>query len=243
MWKFLRGLLWQAVVASSLVAVSATSSFVTTKVVITRENSTRYALRNTPLISAKINSASVLVSIEDRGQHIGSGSGVIISHKFDHTWILTAAHVAKMGMDLTVINVDLGIDCPAKLVRGGDESIGDFATLVVPGLFGTPVGVCSDEDLPVLGEYVIAGGFALGLPHLTITDGYSSGLRSGLVPYSACSIFGNSGGGVFVLRKGEPVLLGLSVLLRGAHGVAVPHMALAYPVMLIRFNGGLKDVE
>lgn len=200
--------------------------------------------RLTEALCRKINLSSVRVNVSIGQTPFGHGSGVIIGHKDGNTFLLTAAHVAMAGSTITLTAPDLNLnDYPAILVRGGDDTIGDFSTLVCFGLIGRPTIVADENTYAWFGRYTIVAGFPLAWPMVRINDGYSSGIRDGFLHYSAPSIYGNSGGGVFILVRGEPVLVGLCSKIGLARGSAVVQMGMAYPICLVRLNGGLKDIE
>jgi S1-C subfamily serine protease len=104
-------------------------------------------------------------------------------------------------------------------------------------LLPAPVSESSDAD-PEPYEDAVAVGHALGLPDVTVTVGNIQTSGNDFIRMSSPIIFGNSGGGLYVVRRGKLVLAGIVVAVFQSNGSAVYHMGIAIPLSTIRRKVG-----
>ena len=137
----------------------------------------------------------------------GSGSGFVIKHEKDSTYILTNSHVVENYNKVAVIWDDNEIDGALVLLNGIDQkeravaelleeeldSTKDLALLAVKREKG--IALEFDKQQPPVGKNVLTVGSPSGLEY-TITRGIVSGIRSNgeIVQTDAAINEGNSGG-------------------------------------------------
>lgn len=146
-------------------------------------------------------------------------SGVVIQPGV----VLTAQHcLAGDGSSLTIGGV-----APRVLAQGDDRL--DYALLQYPDAVAPcPCAPVAEREAE-RDEAVDIVGFPLGLGVQVLTTGHSQGVQDNPhLPYgrrlvtTALVAGGNSGGGVFVFRNGEFMLVGLLVEMNGHLTFAIP---------------------
>lgn len=164
-----------------------------------REKSAR--ILSTAEIAALYGSAVVTIRrFDQRGRHMGGGSGVVFDQKGKTLYLLTNDHVIKGAHSLDAITQDEQVIEVSSIERRGETV--DLAVLrgstkeglTLPQVVGGP-----GEHLPA-GERVVAIGSPLGLQH-TVSDGVVSALRreEGVtyIQTTAPISHGSSGGALF----------------------------------------------
>jgi hypothetical protein len=158
-----------------------------------------------------------------------TGSGVIIAHAEDYTFILTNRHVIKDADSASTVKITTrdGQTVPVQSILVAPYDV-DLALLIVLGTYGTPIEVNSSEKF-YQGEEVMALGSPLG-----IQGSVSNGIISNFVTstsetgYNYISIQtdaainpGNSGGGLFLKKNGHLVGINSFILTSdyGAEGL------------------------
>lgn len=145
--------------------------------------------------------ATHLVTVySDEGDELGSGSGVMIAP----TLMLTAAHVASSG-SMTVGKTN----APAILVVAIDKELDLALVRVALGCPCVPVA----ETAPAVDSPVIVVGYPVypSLHEQIVTRGEVQGVTDHRLTMTAPVAAGNSGGGVFVLERGQWRLAGILV--------------------------------
>ena len=143
----------------------------------------------------------------------GSGSGFVIKHQNNNTFILTNSHVVKQRKKVVVIWSDKSVDGALVLKNGikqndqkrfesqYDNSLisKDLALLVIKKTKGTALEF--SKTLPPIGREVITMGSPSGLDY-TVTRGIVSGIRNEgkVIQTDAAINEGNSGGPLLSLN-------------------------------------------
>ena len=144
---------------------------------------------NSDKFAETIKRSIVVVSTDE-----GFGSGFVIGHKKNKTYILTNSHVVD-GSDQVLINWSDGNQDTGQVeIDGmGTGNINDLAILTISGKFGRVLGF--KKDLPNIGTDVIAIGSPKGFDY-TFTKGIVSSLRNDgkMIQTDAALNEGNSGG-------------------------------------------------
>lgn len=181
------------------------------------------------------------VAVRFHGEQI-TGSGVVVASDEHGTLILTAAHVARGGVNkVTFVGDPTQYD--ATFIRAGDAL--DLALMHTSATGKTVARIYQGDEVERM-EEVFAVGAGLGLP-IHMTQGYTSLSNEGELFFSAPITSGDSGGGLFikngqhyelvgiitkVARKPEPVTRGL-VTIAGVL-VQVHHLGFAVSVDEVR---------
>ncbi|MFL5319118.1 MAG: serine protease [Myxococcaceae bacterium] len=170
----------------------------------------------------KILPSSVRVFIDDQGQPLRNGAGVVIANAVTasgtSSFILTNAHVLDTrGMKEPKLRIvtDVGADSfeyEGELTAVGTIPDMDLALIRIPGVLLAPVELASDTDLET-GDDVLVVSAPFGRS-LTLSGGMISNVEwdsklkaPSMLKTDAAVGYGTSGGGVFSVRSGK--LLGL----------------------------------
>lgn len=169
----------------------------------------------------------------------GSGSGVVVYSKDNFTLILTAKHVVKETdeVDITFYpNMEEHVGHVYKLSKKRD-----LALIVVEGYTHKYVATLSTDLKPqVYAEVWKVGAGMSHHPHPGV--GIITGLPKNGIMHNAHTIFGDSGGGVFIQDAlGQYHLTGIIVAVAMANKLApLPHMGYAHDIATInRFLNNL----
>jgi S1-C subfamily serine protease len=164
----------------------------------------------------------------------GTASGVVIGHDDTYTYLLTNAHVAEVGEEFVVTRGDktyaAGVGIRSDRVR-------DLAIVRTPRFPSALALLAELDDMPGLRfARVLVYGFPLGQESGHLTEGRISEPcdETGRMKLSAPIIYGNSGGGAFVLMSGRYRLVGLVQSIAVIKPVPIPHIAWACPLNEIR---------
>lgn len=180
-------------------------------------------------------------AIGSDGVGISRGSGVIVDAGLGACVVLTARHMTE-GDGISSWVVKLGKDSKkARCIMRGAGPLDDWAMLEVEGNIGKPAPVVDsgrDGNLGYL--HAVAVGYPLGWNSVTVTVGHIQSYADGLVRFSAPIIFGNSGGGLFIVQDGKLKLYAITVAVGSSRGQAIEFMGIGVPVSLIRKQGGLR---
>jgi len=187
-----------------------------------------------PLAIPMAGSVRVL-ALNDMGMAVSAGSGVVISA----TRVVTARHMISEDVVRFKVRSISGHEVLAKAVVSGTEGMADWATLECEDSIGIPVEMAPRGLVPEPLSPIVAIGYAVGLLDPTVTFGHVQPHGGGLYRISAPIAPGNSGGGTFLLYRGRPVLIGLTVGVYTSRGSLLTHMALVVPLDMIRDGGGL----
>lgn len=104
---------------------------------------------NLPTSSVSPRDSFVKISFEDNGQIIGGGSGVIIHHLEDNTFVLTAGHICA-PLDKESYALDLDHNKHRLLILGVSKET-DLCLMVSMNKIDRPVAVIADK-MPKPGE-------------------------------------------------------------------------------------------
>jgi hypothetical protein len=180
--------------------------------------------------------ATVRVSCLDfQGREIASGTGVVVNDGR----ILTARHL--WAPDYGIVGFDVS-DVTGKKVKARLLTYGrnDWAVLIPEKPIGKPVSANPYADRRDF-EEVFSVGYAVGLKHMTYTQGRIQPFEGKLARISAPVAPGNSGGGAWLPSPdGKPTLTGLVVAMFMANGVPYAHMGIIVPISLVHEEGGLN---
>lgn len=170
---------------------------------------------------------------------VSRGSGVVVASGSQASLVLTARHMTEgEGISSWVVRSG-NKNVSARCVARGAGPLDDWALLESIGVVGTPVPVVS--SVGAIGfDRAVAIGYPLGYQSPTVTVGHIQVYSPSLVRFSAPIIFGNSGGGLFVVKGGKLQLLAITVAVGASHEQAVEHMGIGVPIEQIRRQGGLR---
>ena len=166
---------------------------------------------------------------------VGSGSGVVVHSKDNLTLILTAKHVVKKMDEVDITFHPDGQEYHAIVVRVSKKR--DLALLAVEGYTHPYVATLSTDLNPRVYSEVwkVGGGMSL-VPHPGV--GMITGLPKNHIMHDAGTIFGDSGGGLFIKDElGHFHLTGIivSVGMVGPQS-PLPHIGFAHDIeTIIRF--------
>lgn len=172
------------------------------------------------------------------------GSGVVVSQDdrpsggafADYTTILTAGHMMDPEVSYYMISH------AGKVAKGSVWAFkgeSDWMILIAEGLVGSPA-----PTLPRGAEYIpfgpcLAIGHPLGDIRVWVTEGRFQGATdAGFIRFTSPIIYGNSGGALVGLYRGQPVVVGITVAVAATSGLPVPHLGYAVPLDVIRKEGG-----
>lgn len=147
------------------------------------------------------------------------GTGFCSSVVVGPEMVVTAAHCDIEGQPIYINGVQ------AKIVKKDVKQ--DLLLLHVPSLKGAPLEV----GRAVMDEVVYVVGFPLEAGQV-VTQGRAQSVVDGSQIFTAPIIFGNSGGPVFVVRHGQPVLVAIV-----SRGTLVPLMGM-FPARVGHLNYG-----
>ena len=196
----------------------------------------------TPNQFAEIVRSSVrIVEYDAKYTVIGYGSGVIISASDDETLILTCEHVVDGAVYYSVTTNRNLHEYFVSVHKRSRDLNNDWAILRAPYRIGVaaPIIANDKESHLELGQYVASVGYGMGLENITVTDGRFQSYEGGYLRYSAPSIFGNSGGGVYAFVHGRLTLVGISARIMVSQYGVVTHLGFAVPIQAIRAKGGI----
>ena len=162
----------------------------------------------------------------------GTCSAVAISS----THLLTAGHcISELGQEVTVMDVDKGERyLVGKAFAVKDNDVVDLAIVVLKDeIVRNYASVSSTE--PLQDEIVVVVGYPLGITEV-VTIGRFQGLVDGHYLVTAQATFGNSGGGVFVIRDGKYELLGI-----GSYGAATNYGQFVEHLIFFVTNDTIED--
>ena len=188
-------------------------------------------------------------TFKEDGSGIASGSGIVVGMgiyspvstmkaKKTGTRILTAKHLLE-GEGLTTLRVYQG----DKVLAAVPEQLGlgseaDWMTLICDGVIGKPVSLVPAGAPVSEFEPCAVMGHPLTIATPTLTEGRIQAAESWGIRISAPIIFGNSGGGLFVVRDGRWVLAGVTVgIYATGFGIPITHMGLCVDVRAILAQG------
>jgi S1-C subfamily serine protease len=164
----------------------------------------------------------------------GSGSGVVIFADDDFTMILTAKHVVEKCDEIDVTFYPSKEHHIGTVVKTSKKR--DLAMVMVEGYRHPNVATISTNMTPRVYEPVWKVGGGLGLiPHPA--EGIITGLSKVGFMYSAPTIFGDSGGAVFIEDDfGDYHLTGITIAVGARDNQAVPHLGYAHDIAtIVRF--------
>jgi S1-C subfamily serine protease len=182
-----------------------------------------------------VNATVQVIATNEVGQGISRGSGVVVGRNT----VLTARHMCEGSAKAWVVRQGTVIS-EAFCVKLGAGPQDDWAVLVLTSPVGHPVDlVDSWGPTDRLHAEAVAVGYALGLPSPSVTVGHIQEPYGTQIRMSAPIIFGNSGGGLFVLEGGELRLAGITVAVFTSGPSPVCHLGLSVSVREIVRQGGL----
>ena len=160
----------------------------------------------------------------------GSGSAVAFKSRF----LLTAAHVVLTDSNIPLVNIkvfsklgDHKVIADAEVVKFDVRR--DLAILKVNVAMPYIAKLVSQEDVVtsvLWGSNVVASGYALGVDSPVVTEGRISSVdNEGFMLYTCPTVFGNSGGPVYVKCNGEYRVFSICQMVFMAYG-PVCHMGL-----------------
>ena len=160
----------------------------------------------------------------------GSGSAVAFRSRF----LLTAAHVVLTDSDIPLVNIkvysQLGshkVIADAEVVKF--DSKRDLAILKVNVNMPYIAPLVKPEEIitnVLWGSLVVASGYALGVDDPVLTEGRISSVdNDGFIQYTCLTVFGNSGGPVYVKCNGEYKVFSICQRIHMAYG-PICHMGL-----------------
>ena len=141
------------------------------------------------------------------------------------TYLLTAGHcISELGQEVTVIDTDKGERyLVGKAIAIKDDDVVDLAIIVLQDATVPNYASVTSQE-PLQDEIVVVVGYPLGITEV-VTVGRFQGFINGHYLVTAQSTFGNSGGGVFVIRDGGYQLLGIaSYGAATAYGQFIEHL-------------------
>ena len=191
------------------IGISVVLSTLTSSLLMNNVTYVSVSDEETKSLMNKIRDCSVMITTP-----YSSGSGVVIEHRDGFSYILTARHVVEMSPSFINIHTDSLHELHPGLVVAMGEGCAqdnwacDWAVVRVAGLVGAPVGRC---ETPEQFEKVYMGGYPLGITTATITRGDLMSDVGGVLRVTSNGVFGSSGGGIFVVRGGEPRLIGVAI--------------------------------
>ena len=180
-------------------------------------------------------------SVDAQGLGVSRGSGTVVGESGGNSLVLTARHMTE-GDGISSWVVKLGKDNRrARCIRRGAGPLDDWAVLELEGRLGKAVPlVDSGRDGNLGYMQAVAVGYPLGWSAPTVTVGHLQSFGEGLMRFSCPIIFGNSGGGLYVLQDGKLRLYAVTVAIGVSHGQAVSHMGIGVPITSIRKQGGVR---
>lgn len=187
-------------------------------------------------VQAAVDSSVKIACMRDNGMVICTGSGTVVSSRK----VITARHLFnEKPYEIIVQTSGAKRSTLAFIESMGESDEDDWAVLRTVDTLARPSGRLDNEKVwskPVFGERVVVVGYALGFVEPTVTDGRYCGAEDSPYFYriSADTIYGNSGGGMFVWRNQKLVLAGVMSRLAISHGQAITHMAWATRIDLVK---------
>ena len=202
-----------------------------------------------PSFGPMLHATVQIKTFKEDGSGIASGSGIVVGMgiynpvssaraKKTGTRILTAKHLLE-GEGLTTLRVYQGdrvlAAVPEQLGLGSEA---DWMTLICDGVIGRAIPLVSGYGHVTPFEPCAVMGHPLTIATPTLTEGRIQAVESWGIRISAPIIFGNSGGGLYVVREGQWVLAGVTVgIYATGYGIPITHMGLCVDVRSILAQG------
>lgn len=158
----------------------------------------------------------------------GSGSGVVISSEEDFTLILTAKHVVEGTDEVDITFYPDGEEHVGSIIKMSKKR--DLALIAVEGYTHPYVAEIAGNELPAVYTPIwkVGGGLSIA-PHPG--EGIITGLPKNIIQHDAGTIFGDSGGGLFVQDEDEQFrLLGIIIAVAMAGKSPMTHIGLAQDI-------------
>ncbi|MBO8206668.1 serine protease [Prochlorococcus marinus XMU1406] len=140
-----------------------------------------------------------IYSTIDKDDYVGSG--FVISHHNEETYILTNSHVIQTDENIFIKWLDGNMDRAKVLFDGkGEADINDIALIKIKGISGKPVII--KKNPTIIGKEVVAIGSPDNLEY-SISKGIISSIREqGTVLQTDAAINGGNSGGPLIERSG-----------------------------------------
>ena len=152
----------------------------------------------------------------------GNCSAVAISP----TELLTAAHcIDTVGQEVKIFDKTLNEKIfigTAIAVKDQDQV--DLALLILEKGKTFPVYASLASREPLRDEIVVVVGYPMDTQEV-LTTGRWQGYSDGMQLVTAQSVFGNSGGPMYIIQDGHYVLAGIGSQVMGINGVPIAHLA------------------
>ena len=129
------------------------------------------------------------------------GSGFVISHHNNETYILTNSHVIETDNNIFIKWLDGNMDNAKVVFDGkGETDINDIALIKIKGISGMPVKI--KKNPTIIGKEVIAIGSPFGYEY-SISKGIISAIRQqGTMLQTDAAINGGNSGGPLIEKSG-----------------------------------------
>jgi S1-C subfamily serine protease len=154
----------------------------------------------------------------------GNGSGVVISSG-EYTTILTAKHVIGRCKNAQVTFYPSGESFP--VIASNKSKDYDLAVLIVKHTHPYVATLSGNREVPVFTEvFKVGGGLSLKpFPGVGIVTGHGNNMFQ----LSSDVIYGDSGGGAFILESMEYRLIGINIAVAKAYpDHPMPHIGFAH---------------
>tara|TARA_Y100000589_G_scaffold71780_1_gene64312 strand:- start:272 stop:1147 length:876 start_codon:yes stop_codon:yes gene_type:complete len=135
------------------------------------------------------------------GDNVSIGSGFVISHLNNETYILTNSHVIQNVDNIFIKWLDGNMDRAKVIFDGkGENNINDIALIKINGISGMPVFI--KKNPTVIGKEVVAIGSPLDYEY-SISKGIISSIRAqGTLLQTDAAINGGNSGGPLIEKSG-----------------------------------------
>tara|TARA_Y100000589_G_scaffold240591_1_gene228121 strand:- start:8743 stop:9618 length:876 start_codon:yes stop_codon:yes gene_type:complete len=129
------------------------------------------------------------------------GSGFVIAHHNNETFILTNSHVIKTDNNIFIKWLDGNMDKAKVVFDGeGETDINDIALIKIKGIYGMPVKI--KKNPTIIGKEVVAIGSPFGYEY-SISKGIISAIRQqGTMIQTDAAINGGNSGGPLIEKSG-----------------------------------------